>query len=258
MRKISFGLLLFYCVFNGCGISNEMKKEQLTEEEILSVLDNSLEGDYNDFIDLGHGYFELANCRLTIFKNKNDWAIVFEKIGYYARASSNLVQMEVSYFGNCLQNLPEYNGQHSNFDVFDVENNIYETLQNNKNSITIRNKQIQIPLDFASYQKYGIDWELNANYVGAVLKYLAETNPEVTRATDEELRRCLPKNIKKIMTIDSWYQDVYHKYNAECPPSTQETFQLIAKVLVTGETSLYRPIQKPNTHWRFWLESGGL
>lgn len=237
---------------------NRKKMERITEKSILKKLDSSIEGDYNNFIDLGHGYFELANCRLTLFKDNNEWAVVFEKFGYNARAGQP-VQMEVSFFGNCLKDLSEYNGQSANVDFIDIDNNIYDILLKKEDTITIRNQKIKIPLDIEPYQKYGINWEYNGeNYMGAVLKYLAETNPELTRATESELRRCLPNNLKKIMIINSWYQEEYHQFAPTVPPSQQETFQMIAKVLVSGNIKYYKPTKSSNTHWSNWLESGGL
>jgi hypothetical protein len=41
-------------------------------------------------------------------------------------------------------------------------------------------------------------------------------------------------------------------------PSSYETWQQIAKVLATGDTSYYRPTLEPNTHWSNWPESGSL
>jgi hypothetical protein len=41
-------------------------------------------------------------------------------------------------------------------------------------------------------------------------------------------------------------------------PSSYETWQLIAKVIATGDTSLYKPILEPNTHWKNWPDSGSL
>ena len=40
-----------------------------------------------------------------------------------------------------------------------------------------------------------------------MLKYLSETFPDLTRATESEIRRCLPENLDKIMTIDDWFQE---------------------------------------------------
>ncbi len=41
-------------------------------------------------------------------------------------------------------------------------------------------------------------------------------------------------------------------------PSSYETWQQIAKVIVTGDTSFYKPTLEPNTHWKFHPESGSL
>ncbi|MDO7847241.1 hypothetical protein Q5H92_12790 [Hymenobacter sp. M29] len=41
-------------------------------------------------------------------------------------------------------------------------------------------------------------------------------------------------------------------------PSSYETWQQLAKVLQTGDTSHYKPTLAPNTHWSNWPESGSL
>jgi hypothetical protein len=41
-------------------------------------------------------------------------------------------------------------------------------------------------------------------------------------------------------------------------PSGYETWQLIAKVIATGDPAAYRPTLIPNTHWKFWPDSGSL
>jgi len=41
-------------------------------------------------------------------------------------------------------------------------------------------------------------------------------------------------------------------------PSVYETWQQVAKVIVTGDTSFYRPSMSPNTHWSNYPESGSL
>lgn len=39
-------------------------------------------------------------------------------------------------------------------------------------------------------------------------------------------------------------------------PSSYETWQLIAKVLATGDTELYKPKLEPNSHWKNWPDAG--
>ena len=41
-------------------------------------------------------------------------------------------------------------------------------------------------------------------------------------------------------------------------PSSYETWQMIANVIATGDTSFYQPTLEPNTHWKNWPESGSL
>jgi hypothetical protein len=41
-------------------------------------------------------------------------------------------------------------------------------------------------------------------------------------------------------------------------PGSYETWQQIAKVIVTGDPSQYKPTMEPNTHWKYWPDSGSL
>lgn len=41
-------------------------------------------------------------------------------------------------------------------------------------------------------------------------------------------------------------------------PSSYETWQLIARVIISGDVSLYKPTLKPNSHWSNWPESGSM
>jgi hypothetical protein len=41
-------------------------------------------------------------------------------------------------------------------------------------------------------------------------------------------------------------------------PSAYETWQLLAKVIATGDISLYKPALAPNTHWKNWPDSGSM
>jgi len=71
----------------------------MTEDQILFALDNYKSGYYCHFIDLGHAYSYLIDCRLNILSGDEQWAIVAERLGYNPRAGRIL--MELYYFGNC-------------------------------------------------------------------------------------------------------------------------------------------------------------
>ena len=56
-----------------------MESDNVKAKEILQVLDDSAE-DFN-FPVLDNYNFDLAQCRLTIFSDKDKWFIIFEMVG---------------------------------------------------------------------------------------------------------------------------------------------------------------------------------
>jgi hypothetical protein len=68
-------------------------------------------------------------------------------------------------------------------------------------------------------------------------------------ATDEELARYFDHGLPpKLLVLDDWcHGETEH-------PSESETFQMLARAMVTGDASVYRPQAMPNTHWRNWIE----
>lgn len=262
--KLNNAILLLIPLVISCGSTTTNKQEvsvekmeKLDEASVLENLDGSIEGMYNDFINLAHGYFELANCRISIFKDSNEWAMVFEKCGYNFRAGTG-INIEIGYFGNCLINLPFYNGESANYENVYVPNDLYDKLENKDPNIQIRGVNVKVPVDEQYYIDNDIPLELGKVHPGAVLRYLADVNSDLTRATQKELRKCIPENLKLILVIDEWQQDIYHHFDTETPPSQSPFYQMLAKVIVTGDTSLYVPSVNPNTHWRNWPDSGGL
>ena len=49
-----------------------------------------------------------------------------------------------------------------------------------------------------------------------------------------------------------------HFVEGDIRPSGHRTFQQLARVLETGDISLYKPTDKPNTQWSHWPEGGTL
>jgi hypothetical protein len=85
--------------------------------------------------------------------------------------------------------------------------------------------------------------------------------PEVFNSTEEELRACLPKDLPKLMTLNEWFHTDCAKVRGfeDHAQSVRdnETFKLIADVLVSKDTSKFKPTIKPNSDWRNW-NSGNL
>ncbi len=76
-----------------------------------------------------------------------------------------------------------------------------------------------------------------------------EAYREQMLATDEEMARYFKNGLPpKLIVLDDWcHGDAEH-------PSELRTFQLLAKALVAGDADIYQPAEKPNTHWRNWIE----
>lgn len=287
----------------------------ITTNQILAKLDNYKSGCYCQFINLGNVYSYLIDSRLTLFKGDNDnWAIAAERLGYDPRGGT--IILDIYYFGNCLTNLEHYNGQRINYyTVHPIEENDFnntvdgEVLKPDAKVWNIRGEQIELTHNKTEYRNAGI--ELKEHEPGKISleevgRLLITKHSDLFRATDEELYKSIPKDLKKIVVVDEWYHrdineiiqpamsdeqlrttyafnknlvgDEYpldyetfasmvrqqekstNEYNQNQyqgnRPSSYETWQLIAKVIATGDTTLYKPTLKPNTHWTNWLNSG--
>ncbi|MEM6963362.1 MAG: hypothetical protein AAF573_01270, partial [Bacteroidota bacterium] len=88
-----------------------------------------------------------------------------------------------------------------------------------------------------------------------ILRFLNETNPEIIQATENDIRQHIPKDIPRLLTIDKFNH--LSAYDEEILPSQHETYQMIAKVLVTKKLDYWSPTLPFNNHWSNW-ESGNL
>jgi hypothetical protein len=61
--------------------------------------------------------------------------------------------------------------------------------------------------------------------------------------------------LPEVLLLNEWYHN--DLANGEMP-SENETFQMIAKVLETGNAEFYKPTKEPNTHWKNWPDGGTL
>ena len=261
-----------------------------TEKEILKQLDLAFNGEpsqyyptvrpedikYNFFLDLEHGYCETAGNRIHLYGDSTRWAIVFEKSGYQNRGRS--AEIELDYVGNCIDypvdKYPERNYITNAGRVILIDPTEFERIENkegeemetfeligqNIKEIKVRDKFISFDNNYKSYEKVGIkirDYDNSKKLIAFedFVRFLNETNPAIISATDTDIRQHIPKNIPKLMTItDFHFMSAHDKTNL---PSNQETYKLIAKVLLTGDTAYWKPTQKANNHWTNW-ESGNL
>jgi hypothetical protein len=200
-----------------------------TREEILSALDNN--ATYNFFLDLEHGYFHTAGSRINLFADKDRWAVVFEKSGFGNR--SGLAEIELNYFGNCLINLDRA-GLDDKFicnskyltlisgEEFERIEGDFELVSKEATTVKVRDKELAIDQNNQNYLAKGIEIQDfdNPNKLidyQSLVKYLDETNPEIFRATEGELRTSTPMDLPLIMKIDEWHHKSYSEYGGDKP-----------------------------------------
>jgi hypothetical protein len=186
----------------------------MTEEEILNTLDNANDGYYCSFVELGHVYSYLIDTRLNVFVNEhNHWTIAVERLGYNPRAGT--IILEIHYYGNCLINLEHYNKRPtSTYDVFPIdEENFNETVENeglkpDAKFWLVKGQQVALSHHAPDYKNVGIELksytpnEIRVEEAGrlAILK-----NRELFRATDNELYKSIPNDLKKILVLNEWF-----------------------------------------------------
>ena len=282
-------LILFSCSWT-TDKQHKDNSKMFTESEILHQLDQAFNGTpneffpegrpedikYNFFLDLEHGYCETAGNRIHLYADYTRWAIVFEKSGYQNRGGS--AEIELNYVGNCIDypvdKYPERNyitnssrvilidptefGRIENKEGTEMET--FELIGRDVKEIKVRDKFIPLDNDYRNYEKVGIKIREDDNPkklvgFGDLVRYLNETNPKIISAMEEDIRQHIPNDLPKLMTIDKFH--FVSAYEKSKLPSTQETYKLIAKVLVTRDTTLWKPTEKPNNHWTNW-ESGNL
>ena len=249
-----------------------------TAQDVLAELDDCVNREYCFFMDLEHGYFHTANSRLSLFADSERWAIVFEKSGFANRGGR--IELELNYFGNCLENL-DGAGLDDQFEcnakwidlvsgdaLEEVELEAYgERVSPEATQVRLRDGYVPIPSPRAEPRK----WLPYINMADSedpdvvtfedLGRFLAYEYEETCRATPDELRMCLPADLPLLLGIDAWHHRRYDGYADEPlgdPPSSYETFRLIADVLATRDPNRFRPTLEPTNHWRNWPEAGGL
>jgi hypothetical protein len=134
---------------------------RFTAKDVVDDLDNCIiDEPYCFFMDLQHGYFYTANSRLTLYSDQSRWAIVFEKNGYANRGLR--VEIELNFFGNCLQNL-DLEGRYvcnakwvTLVDLDDLEEIApdFEQISLSATSVKVRGKRVQLPSTKEGYAKW--------------------------------------------------------------------------------------------------------
>ena len=239
-------------------------------QDILSVLDACC-GDFT-FPMLDNGYVYLAATRLSIFRSPDDWAMTIEVFGFSPRAG--LPDTHIYTFGGnlCNRKRPEdyvsreayenYLGNNPHNEsrfIFPVDEGDWldgESVVKNASEVVLRGELLPLPAA-AEFKKHGIEVEdANEIRIYELCRFLAGIRRSEVLATVEELRVNVGPRLEQVLQLDEWNHPSV--VDEACRPSSSETFQQLAEVIVAGDIRRYRPTLLPNTHWRNWPEGGTL
>ncbi len=129
-------------------------------------------------------------------------------------------------------------------------------------TVTVREMSLKVEHDIEAYRRkkiYPQDYDNPSNLIdfASLVRFLDEEHPELFRASNEELRSCIPSDLPLILSIDEWHHQPYSAFGG-IPPSSYETFQLIAEVLISRDAQKWKPTLPANNNWRNWPDAGGL
>jgi hypothetical protein len=185
-----------------------------------------------------------------------------------------------------------------------------ESLKSDAKFWLVRGQQVLLSHNKQDYIDTGIvlkEYEPNEISAEEIGRLVISKNRDLFRASDDELYKSIPTDLKKTLVLDEWYhkdfqlqisptmtdehlrqtyefnknltglggetfesfaQSFRHQeiltddWNRELwennRPSSYETWQLIAKVIVTNDPKQYKPTLKPNTNWANWTDSGSM
>ena len=212
------------------------------------------------FPALDSGYVYAGDVRLHPYRDNSRWALVIEDLGYNPRAGG--IYDVLTCYGNCLKRPPGTANEDfltmvedgPDGPLFDEEYGEY--VRDGARTICIRSKVIPININPDFLATKGINLQEPPKVHGfELLRSLLPEYRDLLLATEEELRQRIPPDLPCVLQLEEWnHPDVCGNEL----PSQSETFQIIANVLVSGESARYSPTNPPNTHWSNWPEGGTL
>lgn len=240
-------------------------------QQILAVLDSCC--DRFSFPMLDNGYVYLAAARLSLYRAPEEWAIVIETFGDSPRSwlpdtciytfASTIYDRDIpeGYGPAEISNLIALNRNNDMRFVFPIEPGDWQDeseygVAEAGGEIVVRGRRQSMPPSEQYAQRAILLERPPRVQVFELCRFLADEVRELVLATPEERRRSIMPGMVQILQLEEWHHPNVVESGEK--PSGSETFQQLAQVLVTGNTSFYQPSQPPNTHWQNWPDGGKL
>lgn len=197
-------------------------------QQFLDQIDASAQDFTFPFLD--HGFYSAIDVRLHVYRDDKHWAVVVETVGFNSKARS-VTDALTGY------------GVRTGSQLNRVENMaaLIDDDENYVGGVPIRVRGQDLTIDAPA-----------GEYFAEAVRELVPEHRDLLLADESELRALIPPDLPEILRLEAWH----HPDTLVERPSREEAFQLLAKVLDTGNPHEYRPTQAPNTHWSNWPESG--
>jgi len=197
-------------------------------QQFLDQIDASAQDFTFPFLD--HGFYSAIDVRLHVYRDDKHWAVVIETVGFNPKARS--VTDALTGYG--IRAGSQLNRVENIADLIDDDENYVGGVP-----IRVRGRDLAVEAP-------------SGEYFAEVVRDLVPEHRDLLLADESELRALVPPDLPEILRLEAWH----HPALLVERPSREEVFQLLAKVLDTGNPHDYRPTQAPNTHWSNWPESG--
>ncbi len=208
-------------------------------------------------------YTDTVDVRLSAYRDETRWAFIIEFLGVtdHDWCPHGGIHNWLYYFGNCLLgNIGTENEDCICMTDDGLEGPTFDEeyrLQVRPEAKTLRIRGTIIPIDIspAALATKEIIPEMDGHMSASdLLRILDSDYRELLLATEEELRRRIPPDLPLILRLNEWrHPDEIptsrfdSRFGSDQLSGFTRTFQMLANVLVSGDPSLYQPVEEPNT-----------
>ncbi|MBF2017562.1 MAG: hypothetical protein IGS23_20625 [Rivularia sp. T60_A2020_040] len=217
-----------------------------TIEDILNCLDKAANN--LDFPGFDHINYDMVTARLTGFRNNQHWALTIEQIvSWYSFNGVEPVLMIHAFGSRILINEPfvtyfPVKYPLGELKIDDEEISEFISVMIREEEFIVNSSQVQINLHLSDYIDFDLMVHLVNKYRGNLL------------ATETELREIVPSELTQIIQLDNWHHpDVYNSNSEYYLPSRTKSMQMIAQVLASGNSELYKSSEDDNVDWEKWI-----